>query len=389
MHKAFRSIHPHEVLLAPVPPPPASLPSYAGRYTHDFLSNNRSLILRLSPPAFFSLRLHVIRLTQALTPCHRRTIAWPILEPRNSSNIRSYYLDVIAQPVTSLFNHLRNIALFPPLACHEDLIGKYTSIVSFSCDVKESIPALKFPVILFLPQNTLDNEPLALSSDANFALRQALARSSEANVICTDLTTVLIIRRPDNRSEDDTLLYERVKLPDLRALRIIIAAYIFEPISDHSYIEVPQMRDDHQHVTFCGPMPDLSAMPMLPDEEIYRTHHRHADFDGVVLTRDYRWTSQFLHWKKWIGDNVSPRILSLGDVVIGETGGFSKQNGLFSPFYKVEKIPDEVLQHIRSIQRPRPMVPLPESSQSFAVELINELTPQGARDGMCRTYTCK
>ncbi|KZT28372.1 hypothetical protein NEOLEDRAFT_1145964 [Neolentinus lepideus HHB14362 ss-1] len=194
------------------------------------------------------------------------------------TSIEHYYLDVISWPVISIFNQLHNSTVFPPLTCHEDVIGECTVIVSFSWDpehVKDNVPTLNFPS-LFLWQDS-----------------------------------------------DNTLLYEQIHLSDLHAVRIIIAAYILNAASSHSYIEVSEMHGSLQCITFQGPSADLSTVFMLPDEEICHTHRHHVDFDFMALTWDYCQTYQFFCWKNWVASNVPPRALVAGDVVMGETDGFA------------------------------------------------------------------
>ncbi|KZT28358.1 hypothetical protein NEOLEDRAFT_1129754 [Neolentinus lepideus HHB14362 ss-1] len=394
MCSAFRSIRPHDAFLTIPPPPPAERPGSFNSSSGRPITAGSSIFLRDSSPTQFDALWPVVhQLSSTLRNCHRRRIHWPVHENSDASNIQQYYLDVLLRPVTFVFNQLRNQAVFPEITCYKCSTNGGTTITSFSYHLEQPrdyAPPFDFPIIIFLPRHLLDIEPFALLSEVDDAILQAVNMNSRATILCTDLSTCLILRSHRGQGDGSMLLCEHVKLPDLRALRIIIAAYVLQSISrsENPYIEVPAMCGHIEHTTFEGPSLDTSKVSILPDEEICRTRHRHVDFDFVALTKDYRQTQQFFHWKAWIRDNVSPRIAGPGDIVIGETEGFARRHGQLVPLYNVEELSEEIKHHIRSVKRPYPRVFL-SSSRSFSLQLLEELTPKRTSGCMCRTYTCK
>jgi hypothetical protein len=211
-----------------------------------------------------------------------------------------------------------------------------------------------------------------------------------ARIVCSDLDTLVIFHPPLSPMSCD-IVYERSILRgDLVQLRIIIAAYLYVALPEDMCIYHPLFFDRFD-LTLTEGSPIDPLTPMQTDEEVFATHHRHSDFDFHTLARDADRGLQFFRWKDNINKNASPIFASPGETLRGITDGFIRRNIGISPYYPVEDVPSETVDHIRSVQRSCPMGPILElflSSKAFAIRLLEDITPRTGK-GLCRTYKCQ
>jgi hypothetical protein len=171
-------------------------------------------------------------------------------------------------------------------------------------------------------------------------------------------------------------------------LRIIIAAYLHIALPKDMYIHHPLANDGFDLIPEGPPIDPCT--PMQVDGEVFASHRRHSDFDFHTITRDPARGLQFFRWKENIKKNFSPIFASPGDALLGLTNGFIRHNQGLSPYYPVEKLPLETVDHIQSVQRSCPMWPLLDSlwsSNTFTLRLLEDMTPSRG-GGLCRTYKC-
>jgi hypothetical protein len=242
------------------------------------------------------------------------------------------------------------------------------------------------------PPGSLSNleDPPGISFEHSELLRHAWNINSKSRVILSDFSSLFIFHPPVTRE----VMYERVsEINDPSLLRIAIAAYLYDSLPEElsdMYIFLPSRRDFFDIVLPQG----VSIRPNTPiqsDEEVFATHCRHSDFDFYSLTQDRERALQFFRWKTYIKKNLSPRIASSGDVLLGVTMGFVLRHHEFVPFFPPDDLPLETADHIRSVQRPCPLKHIIDafmSSDEFSLELLQELTPARDED-ISRTYTCR
>ena len=173
---------------------------------------------------------------------------------------------------------------------------------------------------------------------------------------------------------------------DLRAFRIISAAYLLEAMPPFTYLNPPQ--EPEGKYVFWLPPRYYDEKP-LTDEEVFRTKHRISDFDILKLLDDREAAFQFFRWKRYVEKHVSPNITCAGDTLECTTNGFDQQyhppRGLFS-----KPIPPSTLQHMANILRPNPLSSTLRSalndSRHFTIKLGRSL---GDNNVMTRIHLCR
>jgi hypothetical protein len=173
---------------------------------------------------------------------------------------------------------------------------------------------------------------------------------------------------------------------DLRAFRIISAAYLLEAMPPNVYLNPPQ--EPEGKYIFWLPPRQYDEKP-LTDEEVFRTKHRISDFDILKLLDDREGASQFFRWKRYVEKHVSPNITSAGDTLECTTNGFDHQyHPPRGPFSK--PIPPCTLKHMASILRPNPLSSTLRSalndSRRFTIKLGR---PLGDNNVITRIHLCR
>ena len=129
--------------------------------------------------------------------------------------------------------------------------------------------------------------------------------NSTSKTIFTDLKTVFIIH-PQTNGEKEVQVDIVPLRDDLRAFRIIAAAYLLDAIPFSMYLNPP---DDPKRGTysFWHPPFHYDDKP-LTDEEVFRTKHRISDFNILKLISDDREGAlQFFRWKVHVEKHISPK----------------------------------------------------------------------------------
>lgn len=391
----LRRLPPHEALLSHPPRPPEGIPSLHMKDVGALECAN-TLVLEDPPSYGFTLLPTVHKLSVLLRNSHRRKIPWPINECSSASNIYDYLRDLIILRPASILNHLRNRTICPQIKCFVQILDTGIPLLFVTREkVDYDIPTMHFPVFIFLPRHLLDGEPFTLTRELDHAVRQALALRPWSKIICTDHNSLLILYRPSPNHErpENVLFSQCTKIPDLHALRIVVAAYIYECMKFYRFMEDSGLPDHLDSILPHGPM-NNPTLSIARDEGIRATCDRHSDFDLVALTRDHRRALQFFRWKAWVRETLSPEIVFPGDTVVGEALGFARQEATLTPFYDMDEVPDDIACHIQSVQRLYPIGLSPSTlagSQSFSLRILEELTPERTRTRtrLSRVYTCQ
>ena len=191
---------------------------------------------------------------------------------------------------------------------------------------------------------------------------------SASKAIFTDLKTVLIIHPQTDGANE--IQVEVVPLNnDLRAFRIVAAAYLLEAMPQAIYLNPPI--EPTGKILFWLPPPNYDYKP-LTDEEVFRTKHRHSDFNILKLLEDREGALQFFRWRLHVEKHISPKITSAGDILECTTNEFDQRchppRGICS-----KPIPPPTLQHMENVLRPNPVSSVLRStlkdSKRFTIKL--------------------
>jgi hypothetical protein len=177
---------------------------------------------------------------------------------------------------------------------------------------------------------------------------------------------------------------------DLRAFRIIAAAYLLDAMPYPVYLNPP---DDPKRGTysFWHPPFHYDDKP-LTDEEVFRKKHRISDFNVLKLISDDREGAlQFFRWKVHVEKHVSPKITSAGDILECTTNEFDRRchppRGLCT-----KPIPPPTLQHMENILRPNPLSSVLCStlndSKRFTIKLGRALGDSNLKNAITRVHLC-
>lgn len=223
-------------------------------------------------------------------------------------------------------------------------------------------------------------------------LQRAWDIDVKAKTVITDMQSVIIVHPPSTQGDSNELLYEYLATRDLSVIRILIAAYLYMGLPGIGYINLIP-RPDILEIIIPSGAPIDPKTPLLSDEDVFRTHLRHTDFDYYTLTHDRERALQFFRWKEWVMEKCSPILASSGDIVTGITNGFTRHNVELRPFYPIDDFLLETTDHIESTRRPcsleaAGMLEAFNSSESFELELMDDLT-QDENSRLCRTFKCR
>jgi hypothetical protein len=107
------------------------------------------------------------------------------------------------------------------------------------------------------------------------------------------------------------------------ALRVLCTAYLLNNAYPPGlFIEVPSPDievDDSDSVLPQGP-PQDPHQPLLADEEVFVTHHRHSDFDRATLVRDRARALQFLRHEHVQKNSPSSLLTPLSTALTNNVG---------------------------------------------------------------------
>lgn len=144
------------------------------------------------------------------------------------------------------------------------------------------------------------------------------------------------------------------------ALRAICAATIHESTITGIFIDTPGTDlvpySDPDLILPEGP-PQDPDQPLLPDEEVFRTHRRFSEFDKVTLVRDSARALQFFRWHAFVRSNYPTLVLGPGDTVSSNSFITPETPEGFKPLYPFDwdDLPPDTSAHVRAIQRECPV----------------------------------
>lgn len=173
-------------------------------------------------------------------------------------------------------------------------------------------------------------------------------------------------------------------------MRIIVAAYLYDSLSSIGSVALRTRRHPNPsaYTQGCAIDPSIS---LLPDEIIFKTNHRHLDFDLYTITTDRERALQFFRWKEHMAKSGT-RPTRVGDVLFGLTNNFLRNHLPLKPYFPAVEYTSDVLDHAHSIRRSNPLEADVSrrlaSSNEFGIELIEDLSPQPLV-GQCTIYRCR
>ena len=175
---------------------------------------------------------------------------------------------------------------------------------------------------------------------------------------------------------------------DLRAFRIIAAAYLLEATPQAVYLNPPS-EPTGKYLFWLPPL--YYDDKLLTDEEVFRTKHRHSDFNILKLLEDREGALQFFRWKLHVEKHISPKITSTGDILECTTNEFDQRchppRGVCS-----KPIPPPTLQHMENIFRPNPLSSALRStlkdSKRFTIKLGKALGHSSLEHVIARVHLC-
>ena len=171
-----------------------------------------------------------------------------------------------------------------------------------------------------------------------------------SKTIFTDLETVLVIHPQISGAKQVEVEIVSLK-DDLRAFRIIVAAYLLETLPQFTYIDPPGAPEG-KYVHWLPPR-DYDDK-VLSDEEVFQTKHRISDFNILKLLDDREGALQFFRWKLHVEKYVPPDITCAGDILECTTNEFDRQyrppRGVCS-----KPIPAPTVEFLAKILRPNPL----------------------------------
>jgi hypothetical protein len=193
-------------------------------------------------------------------------------------------------------------------------------------------------------------------------------------------------------------VFERVSTtqPSL-ALRVLSAAYLHCHIDrgcEYINLPPPTIEVDESMVLPQGPPQDPNH-PMLADEQIFTTHHRHSDFDFETLVRDRARALQFFRWHAHVREQNAKVVARPQDTLSALTHEVGRDVPDTGPIFPddASELPPDTTKHLESIRRASPLetagiADLFERSKSFTLK-IEDLIAEGTKHGICTVYRCQ
>ncbi|KIY68620.1 hypothetical protein CYLTODRAFT_374134 [Cylindrobasidium torrendii FP15055 ss-10] len=301
---------------------------------------------------------------------------------------RSYCTRVLVHPALQLLSCLRGVSQ-PLLDCiaeesHQDFL---TIAIT-----TEDATTTQMPNILFfnakLFQRYFENANGILSARTTVADCVRSKVHLGKVVLCTDLESVIVFRSTAD-SSNSGISFEYFTLPhSLASLRIIIAGYIRDGLPE-KYIALPRRYYGRGMMPAgCVVRPDS---PLQPDERVFETHRHHSDFDFYSLTKLQSHALQFFRWKMH-ALSTPPAPLLPSTRILGRTNAFQQRHATLRPFYEVEDLSTETVEHISKTLRKDPLYGSGiQTSTAFELEIVSDLTPlvPPAADREAFIYRCR
>lgn len=236
----------------------------------------------------------------------------------------------------------------------------------------------------------------SVSSRLEYALSKTLEyNSSPDSIIVTNFKEIAVFFPPAFNRPKPT--FERILTTQLSlALRVLCTAYLLQPLPGGIFIDVPRpdLEVDEELILPQGP-PQDPLRPLLADQEVFATHHRHSDFDSATLIRDPSGALQFFRWHRNVQKQHSKLVAHPNDTISAVTNEVGQIVPEIRPIYPYDasEIPLDTAQHLKTIQRDSPLVTagVAESfkrSKSFTLKIQN-VVAEGSKHGICTVYRCQ
>ncbi|KAG6871742.1 hypothetical protein C0995_000569 [Termitomyces sp. Mi166 len=303
------------------------------------------------------------------------------------------YLDLLLEPITSVFNQLH----FPGMEPLEYNAFKLNSAIYgaiFSSEElvwPEEIGSIMV-IALVLADGLFEPEG-DISSPVACALSQAFEYDpiAPSAIIVTNFKDITVFFPPSCTHPQPS--FERVSTMQFPlALQVISAACVHGTLPGGSWITRPDR--DFEFLLPEGP-PQNPDRPMLSDDEVFATHHRHSDFDIPTLLRNKAKALQFFHWHDHIRRRCSRLVVNPNDVLHVVVNTLDSIHPPLRPLYpfNTAKLPTDTIAHLKETQRPSPLQTTGilehlTVSKTFAVE-IQDIISAGSERGICTVYCCQ
>ncbi|KAF8162116.1 hypothetical protein BJ912DRAFT_1006667 [Pholiota molesta] len=371
----------------PTPIPPLSSGSWSSSSSREWkeAENNEKTIRRA-----------LSNFQRALRFAHKRKVDWPTAECDSSKLRPSEYLTTLLSPIANIFNQLHSPDVlktpmeYIPLAFGESIYGATFKADEF--EFRKLIP----PIFLCLPGELFDSKG-NVSSRVEYALFKAFEYSpSTPSIVVSNFEDIAIFSL-SGRSPPKPV-FERVSTtqPSL-ALRVLAAAYLHRHIDrGGEYINLPPatIEVDESVVLPQGP-PQDSNQPLLADEQIFKTHQRHSDFDFETLVRNRARALQFFRWHAHVRQQNSKVVARPHDTLVALTNEVGREVPDTGPIfpYDASELPPDTTKHLELIHRASPLetagiADLFERSKSFTLK-IQDVIAEGTEHGICTVYRCQ
>ncbi|KAJ8508887.1 hypothetical protein ONZ45_g8894 [Pleurotus djamor] len=333
-------------------------------------------------------------LQEMLGSVRKHKLQWPTFNSELSTIPPGEYLTRLLEPIPNIYNQLRSeSALKTPMECVAVELGDSSHALTFTAkDFKRwsVIP----PVVVAIPFKLFEAKG-ALSSSAQAALASVDAYEERVtSIILTNYEEFAVIHPPSRICSDFT--YEKISTdkPSL-ALQVLAAAYLYDAIRLTLLLNLPHPDIDLDETLILpeGPPQDPNA-PLLPDEFVFATHHRHADFDTATLIRDKKRALQFFRWRNFVQSRYPKLVGQPGDSVVAKTNEVGIPYPSVRPLFPFDhsEVPSDTASHLKAVKRDCPLASsrLKESfnkSQSFTLKIISVI--READRGICTVYKCQ
>ena len=235
-------------------------------------------------------------------------------------------------------------------------------------------------------------------SEGGISLRveYALSKSLEykpgvSTIIVTNFQDIAVFS-PPGKSSPEACFKKVLTTQPVLALRVLATAILEE---EEAIIDVPGPDEwDDDPILPKGPPLDPNQ-PLLADEQLFETYHRHSDFDLVTLIRDSARAQQFFRWKEQVQRRYSRVVAQPNDTL----SALTNQVGLIIPDvhpvypYDASEIPLETANHLATIRRESPLMTAGldktlEQSKCLTLKIQNVLS-EGSSRTMCTVYQCE
>ena len=182
------------------------------------------------------------------------------------------------------------------------------------------------------------------------------------------------------------------------SLRVLTMAYMNSMLPWGYRINATQPADfGDEELVVQGPPVDPNQ-PLIPDEQVFATHHRYSDFDEPTLLNDRARASQFFRWLNYIRQHCSKVILRPGDEVTAMTDAIPSVYArvkLPQPLFPFahSDLPPQTTAHLHDIQRPSSLAQhcleyVLRNSRSFSMKIDNVIS-EGSVRSISTVYRCR